>query len=192
MTQNKKIIGITGGSGCGKSYISELLRRRGIPVADADKTAREVMKKGSLCLAETTDFFGERILLENGELNRKELAKIVFSDEKKLKKLNEITHKYIMESIYNEIERSEGGVAGADGAVLIESGFKCDMMIGVLADRAIRKKRIMLRDTLCEEEAEARINAQPQDDFYIKNCDFTIVNNGGEIDIDAVIERIEA
>lgn len=190
MTQNKRIIGITGGSGCGKSHICARLAARGMTAVDCDVVAREIMKPGRACLSETVEAFGEDIL-ENGVLNRKKLAKLVFSDKEKLAELNRITHKYILEDIYNRIEQAESGIVLIDGAVLIESGIVCDKLIGVLADKAVRKKRIMERDGLSEEEAERRINAQQPDSFYLENCDLVIYNSGGEVDIDAVIKRIE-
>ncbi len=176
MMQNKKVVGITGGSGCGKSYISGLLRQNGIPVIDCDVIAREIMAAGKPCLLEAVAFFGERILKE-GELNRKALAQIVFSDENMLKKLDEITHKYILADIYNRIEEEKSEVVCIDGATLLESGVKCDKMIGILADRKDRKRRIMERDSLTEEEAQRRIGAQKPDEFYIKNCDLVFYNN---------------
>lgn len=190
MTQNKKIIGITGGSGCGKSHICALLAARGMTVVDCDAVARVLMEPGHACLSETAEAFGEDIL-ENGVLNRKKLAKLVFSDKEKLAELNRITHKYILEDIYNRIEQAESEIVLVDGAVLIESGIVCDKLIGVLADRTVRKKRITERDGLSEEEAERRINAQQPDSFYLENCDLVIYNSGGEVDIDAVIKRIE-
>lgn len=189
MMQNKKLIGITGGSGCGKSYISMLLKKRGIPVIDCDLVSREIMGKDTPCAEEVVRYFGDEIL-ENGEINRRKLGKIVFSDPDKLKKLNEITHKYILSSIYNRMEKDESDIVCTDGATLIESGIRCDMMVGVLADKEIRKKRIMERDGLTEADATLRINAQKDDSFYIENCDFVIYNNSGEIDIDQFIKRI--
>lgn len=189
MMQNKRIIGITGGSGCGKSYISKKLTERGFLVVDADASARVVMEKGHPCLAKTAAHFGEQIL-KNGELDRKKLAQIVFADEASLKKLNEITHKYILADIYDKIEKGKGETVFVDGAVLIESGMKCDIMIGVLADREVRKSRIMNRDGLSEQEADRRIGAQQKDDFYIERCDFVIYNNTGEPDIDYILKRI--
>lgn len=189
MTQNKKIIGITGGSGCGKSYICEILRSRGIPVIDADKTAHEVMAAGTRCCAEISEYFGTGVGGTDG-INRKKLAAIVFADPEKLKKLNEITHKYILESIINKVESENSDIVGVDGATLIESGMRCDVMIGVLADIKTRKTRIMSRDALTAEEAEARINAQPREDFYERHCDFIIRNDGGKPDIDGIMKRI--
>lgn len=189
MMQNKKLVGITGGSGCGKSHLSMLLRERGIPVIDCDLVSREIMGKDTPCAKEVTEFFGDEIL-ENGEINRRKLGKIVFSDGEKLKKLNEITHKYILESIYNRMEKEESSVVCTDGATLIESGIACDIMVGVLADKEIRKERIMERDGLTEEDARLRISAQKEDSFYIENCDFVIYNNEGNIDVDGFIKRI--
>ena len=135
---NKKVVGITGGSGSGKSYLCGLLKNRGYDVIDTDVIARKVMEKGEECLLETVAEFGEQIL-DDGNLNRKKLAKIVFSDEKKLAKLNEISHKHILKRVENMIERSVSNPVFVEGAVLIESGFDCDLMIGVLADYEVRK-----------------------------------------------------
>lgn len=189
MMRNKKVIGITGGSGCGKSYVSDLLRRRGIPVIDADKTAHEVMAAGTPCCREVIDFFGGEIE-ENGGINRGKLGKIVFSDPGMLKKLDEISYKYILAGIENKIENEDAEMVFVDGATLIESGMTCDVMIGVIADFSARKKRIILRDGISEEAARMRIQAQPSEDFYRKNCDFIIYNDGRPIDIDGVLRKV--
>ena len=189
MMQNKRLIGITGGSGCGKSHLSGRLRERGIPVIDCDLVSREIMGKDTPCAKEVCAYFGEEIL-GNGEINRRKLGKIVFADPLKLKKLNEITHKYILESIYNKMATEESQIVCTDGATLIESGIKCDLMVGIVADKEVRKKRIMERDNLTEEDAELRINAQKSDDFYKENCDFVIDNSLGNIDIDEFIKKI--
>lgn len=189
MMQNKKLIGITGGSGCGKSHLSGLLRARGIPVIDCDIVSREIMAKGTPCAKEVVNFFGEEIL-ENGEINRRKLGRIVFSDKEKLKKLNEITHKYILSDIYSKMEKEASPVVCADGATLIESGIQCSKIVGILADKEIRKKRIMERDGLSEEDATTRISAQKDDDFYKENCDFVVYNNSGSFDVEEFIKRI--
>lgn len=188
MTQSK-VIGITGGSGCGKSYVSAELAKLGAAVIDCDKIAREVMEPGMPCLSEVAEFFGADVL-ENGCLNRKRLAEIVFSDKEKLAELNRISHKYILAGIYEKIEQETAEIIIIDGAVLIESGVGCDVMIGVLADREIREKRIMERDGLTVEEARRRISAQKPDKFYLENCDFVVYNNN-EINTDELMERIK-
>ena len=188
MTQNKKTVGITGGSGAGKSYISELLRERGYTVIDADETAHESIN-GAECAAELSEYFGAEIL-SGGRINRKKLGEIVFSEPEKLKKLNEITHKYILKDIRNKIGTANSDIVFVDGAVLIESGMECDFMIGVISDREIRKKRIIERDGITEEEASRRISAQQKDSFYRKNCDMTVENNGKKVDIDRILKRV--
>lgn len=190
MMQSKKIIGITGGSGCGKSHLCKKLANRGFPVIDCDKIAAEIMEPGSACLLETAEVFGAEIL-DAGKLNRKKLAGIVFSDAEKLLALNKITHKYILERIYNMVENAAPGLIFVDGAVLIESGVRCDLMVGILADRDIRCRRIMARDGLSEDDANRRIGAQKTDEFYKENCDIIIYNNEEDVDIDALLERIE-
>ena len=190
MMQNKRIVGITGGSGCGKSHLSGVLRSRGIPVIDCDLVSREIMIKGEPCYLEVLAEFGNEILQPDGEINRKNLGEIVFADKKKLEKLTEITHKHILADIYNKIEKEESRIICLDGAVLIESGIECDFMVGILADKELRIERIMARDSLSKESAKRRIEAQKQDSFFIENCDFVVYNNGNEYDIEDLIKRI--
>ncbi len=190
MTQNKRVIGITGGSGCGKSYISSLLREKGFLVIDADVTAHKVMEQDLDCVSELSDFFGADIY-ESGKLNRQRLAAVVFADRKKLESLNKISHKYIIRSINSMVETAESEFVFVDGATLIESGMKLDMMIGVLADYETRKKRIILRDSLSEDRAEARLKAQPKDKFYLDRCDFVVYNNGGGVDVEEILNKVK-
>lgn len=186
--QNKKVIGITGGSGAGKSYISKQLRKAGFCVIDADEIAHKCLEKAE-CIAEIKQEFGD-LVIKDGKPNRKKLSEIVFSEPKKLEKLENITHKYILSEIQSQIDLSEGDAVFVDGAVLIESGFKCDFMIGVIADKGLRKERIINRDKITEEDAVRRISAQKEDVFYRENCDFIIENNGGNIDITQILKRI--
>ena len=189
MTQNKKIIGITGGSGAGKSYISQELRKMGFAVIDADEVAHKSINKES-CKEELCAYFGKNIL-SNGNIDRRKLGEIVFRDPRKLEKLNKITHKYILSDIADEITKANGNTIFVDGAVLIESGIKCDVMIGVLADKKVRISRIMSRDGITGEIAAERISAQKPDSFYEKNCGIIVLNNGENIDISAILKRIE-
>ena len=188
MMQNKKIIGITGGSGAGKSHISEALRKRGFFVVDADAVAHESINNKD-CLAELEKEFGKGVL-KDGEIDRKMLGKAVFGNREKLARLNKITHKYILSDISDKINESGAETAFVDGAVLIESGMKCDAMIGVVADRDIRKARIMKRDGITGEEAEKRLSSQQKDSFYYENCDLVIINNGGETDISGILKMV--
>ena len=98
-----KIIGLTGNSGCGKSTVSDIFSKNGGYIIDADKIAHENMEFGKATYNEIVDAFGSEILLENGEIDRKKLGRIVFSDKEKLSVLNEISLKYILEEIIEEL-----------------------------------------------------------------------------------------
>ena len=176
----KKIIGITGGSGSGKGALSDLLKGKGALILDADKIYKALIKPNMPLLLEIEKTFGKEVIMENGELNRKALAKIVFNDESELHKLDAITHKYIIAEMENRIRNCTETLIVIDAPTLFESGLNsiCDKTIGVLADKNIRIERIKMRDCLSEDEAKMRIFAQKEDEFYIENCDFTVNNNG--------------
>ncbi len=175
-----KIIGVTGVSGSGKTTFVGLL---GFKVIDADKIARQVVKKGEKCLDDLVVGFGKEILLENGELNRKKLAEIAFSSKQNTLKLNEITHPYIDEKIKEEIEiyrnQNEKAIV-LDAPQLFEAGCEkfCDLTVALLADKNTRLKRIVERDKISKEAALLRINSALPDSFFEKNCDIVIINNG--------------
>ncbi len=177
------IFGITGPTGAGKSTVSDMFRKRGIYVADADEASRRVTEKGSQCLDEIRNAFGGGILNECGALDREKLGTIVFGDRKKLEILTRITHKYIKEYIADEIDRSGAAIAAIDGAVIIGSPVydMCRCMVVVTADKDIRLKRIMRRDGIDGGAAVNRINSQPEDCEYIKYADYVIENNGSKI-----------
>lgn len=185
----KTIIGLTGPSGAGKSTVSAMFSKRGAYVIDADCVARRVVEKGMPALSEITQAFGTGVLLQNGELNRKTLAKIVFSSPADLHKLNEITHKYIIAEIKREIEENSHAVFIIDAVALFESGLSamCDRTVSVTAEKNVRIARIMARDGLTMEEATARIEAQQPDDFYISRSDFHVENNQ---EPDALLARV--
>ncbi len=160
-----RVIGLTGGTGSGKSTVSKIAADMGILVIDADVVAREIVQKGEKALEEITSTFGKDVLLEDGTLDRKKLGRIVFADKEKLKLLNSITHQYIIERIKQkkEMERVNGAYhIIVDAAILIESGLykQCDEVWVVIAHKDQRLKRIIQRDCLSREDALNRINAQ--------------------------------
>lgn len=173
------VFGLTGPTGAGKSTVAALLRKSGIYVADADKAARAIVKKGMPCLAEIAAAFGDDVLASDGTLRRRKLADIVFNDENKLKLLNRITHKYIKTYLINELETSGAQLAAIDGAVIIGSPVEelCRFITVVTADEELRIKRIMNRDGIDHEAAKARTASQPKSDQYILHARYTIENN---------------
>ncbi len=185
-----KIIGITGGSGAGKTTITKYIKKLGAEILDADIVAREVVEPSKPALKEIEKEWGN--VVENNVLNRRELAKIVFNDKSALHKLNTITHKYIIDEIKKRIEKSCAPIFVIDAISLFESGLSdiCDVTISVIAEKGIRLKRIMERDNLTKIEASDRINAQKDDEFYIKNADFVIYNNDDASDFEEIVDKI--
>ncbi len=176
------VFGITGGSGSGKSLVCSMLASLGVKIIDTDVIAREVVKKGSECLNELISYFGNDILLTNGELNRRQLASIAFSDKEKTDMLSRITHKYIKERTSEIIKRASDSLIAIDGAVIIGSNIEneCEFIVSVIADRAIRIRRIKERDNLTDSEANRRLDAQPDEHFYRSHSKYIISNNGSE------------
>ncbi len=180
------ILGITGGSGCGKTTVSKILSNHGVDVIDCDIVAKKIVEPNTPALSEITEYFGYDYINPDGTLNRRKLASLVFNSPEKLLKLNEITHKYVEEYIDLYIKNSRFDIVGIDAAALIESGIykKCDYMLCVLADRKKRTERIQIRDGISYKEASDRINAQKNDEFYIEKSDFIVYNDSNTKEIE--------
>ncbi|MCL2772258.1 MAG: dephospho-CoA kinase [Oscillospiraceae bacterium] len=177
-----KIIGLTGGSGAGKGEVCRAFLAKGIDSIDTDKISRDVTRKGSPCLRELVENFSGSILTDYGELDRKKLADIAFSSKENLERLNNITHKHIL----NECSSWILGMAKAnrkaiviDAPLLFESNFDrtCDIVISVIADLDKRINRIIKRDNISLEQAERRIKNQKTDEFFIQNSNYVVYNN---------------
>ena len=172
----KKLVGLTGKTGAGKSTVSALLKEKGAYIIDGDVVARKVLVENSTLLNKLSEEFGEGILNPDGTLNRRALAKEAFSTPEKTEKLNSIMHPAINEFIFEEAEKAffDYDVVIVDAAAIIESGFteKSDYLIVVHAPVEIRKERIIKRDGLSEADADVRIKGQKEDDFYLSKADF--------------------
>ena len=172
------VIGITGGSGAGKTTVSKEFIKAGFNIIDADEVAHKVMGKGSLCLKEVVDAFSDEYLNEEGELNRKKLGALVFNNPEKLALLNSITHKHIINNIKEQI--TEKTVIDAIGLFDTELYTLCDSTIFVYCPKEIRAKRIMAREGVDESYALSRINAQKEDEYFKSKADLTVINDGSE------------
>ena len=181
------IYGLTGQTGAGKTTVSQMLSDKGWCVIDCDIAAREIVKKGSPVIDELKAAFGDDIVLENGELDRKALAKKAFSTKENERILNKITHPAITRLVRRHIIENKDSFPffAVDAALLFESELYdyCAKTIVVCADEKIRLERIMNRDSITEDEAKLRINAQPDEQYYLGKADVVIRNNGGEIDL---------
>lgn len=173
------VIGLTGPTGSGKSSASRIAEDFGFQVIDCDKTAREATQKGTEGLKALVSVFGEEILLSDGNLNRKALAALAFKDKLSTDLLNKTILPYIADLV---IKQAAGRNTLLDAPTLFESGINkiCNKTVAVLADKDIRLKRIIARDNLTLKEAETRINAGNDEEFFKKNADYIIYNNGNE------------
>ena len=176
-----KIIGITGNSGSGKSNISKLISNNYEATRiDADKIAKEMTKNNGEYLQAIRQAFGNDVI-KNNELDRKKLADIVFLNRAEKEKLDGLTFEYVVEEIKKELETNQNldyQYIILDVPLLFESKLDklCDYTIGVIAPKTEKIKRICKRDKLSKEKALQRLNSQPNDEFFTKNCN-TVINN---------------
>ncbi len=186
------IIGLTGGSGSGKTVAAEFFAKRGFFIIDYDKLTRLVYAKGEPCLVELTECFGNDIIDQNGNLLRKKLGDIVFSSKEKLNDLNRIAMKHILKKSEIIIEENRDKNILLDAPLLFESGLnkQCDVTIAIIADASTRIERIQKRDGISEQTAKGRIDAQHDDAFFEQNCNYCIYNDGSTTQLEAALENL--
>lgn len=177
-----KIVGLTGNSGSGKSTLANYLHDQyNVGVIDADKIGHEMLKKGSPAYDELIEVFGHEILDNKGDIDRKALGAIVFSDPDELLKLNKISHYHITNAIKEMIkEKVAKGCALLiiDAAILLQSQVKelVDTVWVVISEEHLRVKRLLARDTVGKEAVLKRIRAQWSNQRYIDQADVVIEN----------------
>lgn len=178
-----KIIGITGRSGCGKSSVTKFLAAQGYPCIDADRIAREVLQKGSLCLPVLQERFGSDILDEQGELRRRLLADRAFATPEGTRFLTETTQPEILRQIESRLEQAAASGAPftfVDGAVIVGTPFeaRCDHLLLVTAPYESSVQRICARDGITPEMARRRLDAQTPLETLRAAATAEIVNDG--------------
>lgn len=193
--RNYTILGLTGPTGAGKGEVGRLLAQHGYEVIDSDILARKALEKGSPALLGLKAVFGNDIIKTSGEADRALIAKRAFSTPENTELLNSIVHPQVFALVFNEIDRiiKNGGTHIVyDAPVLFESKSRyiCDSVITVLADYKLRCERIMKRDSITVEQAKMRMKAQHNNDFYVKQSDYIIYNNGDIADIARQLEQI--
>ena len=176
--KGRRVIGVTGRSGSGKSLLSQQLQAMGAQVLDADKVYAQLLKTDNPMTRMLCHHFPG--VWKEGILDRKKLADIVFSDPKALETLNFITHSQVKAQMHHTVAHSDSKLIVLDVPLLIESGIDqlCDLTLAVLADREGSLARIMKRDGIDRPRAEARLNSQPHDDFYRAKADLLLHNTG--------------
>jgi dephospho-CoA kinase len=192
------LVGLTGGIATGKSTVSEMLRRRGAVIIDADVLAREVVEPGEPALADIVADFGPEVLAADGRLDRKKLGAVVFGDAGKRKRLEQVTHPAIRERFARRLADllAEGfrGLVVFDAPVMIESGnYKTmDRLVVVAASEATQLARIMARDGLDRDAAMQRIRSQMPVAEKVKLADYVIWNDGDLAVAEGQVGRVHA
>lgn len=171
------IIGITGGSGCGKTTALNVIRDMGGLILDCDAIYHQLLNTDAQMLADIEARFPGTV--ENGALNRKKLGAIVFADEKALLDLNAITHGAVKKEVLRQLE-SKPKLAAIDAIGLFEGGLAelCHVTVAVTAPEEDRIARLMARDGISEEYARSRIAAQHSDGWFQEHCDHVLENSG--------------
>ena len=176
------VIGLTGQTGAGKSTVSKVFVQNGFRLIDADAISRHVVARGSHCLADLQECFTDAILTPDGELDRKVMASIAFSDHRKLEMLNTIMYPYIVGEILRMIHRfsqQNHKLILLDAPTLFESRAAdfCDLIISVVAKPELRMQRIMERDHISEKAAQQRMEMQLTEEFFRLHSDTVLENN---------------
>ena len=171
------IIGITGGTGCGKTTLLNHIRDAGGLILDCDAIYHELLRTDNAMLCAIEKRFPGTV--EEGALNRKQLGSIVFADENALLDLNRITHSAVKQEVLRRLE-CQPGLAAIDAIGLFEGGLAelCDITVAVTAPEEDRIKRLMIRDGISEEYARSRIRAQRSGDWFCSRCDRVLDNSG--------------
>ncbi len=190
-------IGITGGIGCGKSYVSAKMRLRGIPVYDSDMRAKLITATNPVIKMELTRLVGPTLYCPCGcgVMQKEVLAKFIFGNPDNLAKVNAIIHPRVKEDFRQWADERKGkDFCILESAILFESGFESEVDFKVCVDAPLelRIRRCMERDTTTREAVVARINNQMDQTEKCSKADFVIVNDGVqalEPQIDALLEK---
>lgn len=188
-----KVLGVTGGTGSGKTVVCRMLKEQGGKVIDADRITRKLQEPGQAVYQEIRKAFGEEILAADGTLDRKRLGAIVFSDRKQRAVLNRIVHTRVSQEIKKRIatyrERGDVPFAVLDVPIPIEEGFfdTADCIWAVAANDDLRISRLMKRMGISEAEAAQRIAAQMTNRAYEEIADVTILNESDTEDLKKLV-----
>ncbi|MGN6179125.1 MAG: dephospho-CoA kinase [Mucilaginibacter sp.] len=187
-------VGITGNIGSGKTTVSRIFEVLGVPVFYADIAAKDVMVKDNILITAIKDAFGKASYFEDGALNRKHIAGIVFSDEKELAILNSIVHPAVFRAFDNWVKQYNNvPYVLKEAALLFESSsYKmCDKTIMVTAPLQMRIQRVVARDGMSETEIMNRESKQFTEDKKVKLADYVIKNDNSEFVIPQVLKLHE-
>jgi len=185
-------IGVTGGIGSGKTTVTKIFALLGVPVYYADAASKRLYQTNAQLKAALKEHFGEDIY-EGENLNRAQLASLVFRDEKKLQLLNSLVHPLTIKDAEDWMEAQNAPYIIKEAALIFESGSGAmlDYVIGVKTPKPLRIKRVMERDGVLREEVLSRMKRQIDEDLKMKLCDFVIDNSEQQLVIPQVLKLHE-
>lgn len=179
-----KIIGITGGIGSGKSYVLEMMKETyNAVICQTDLVAHQLQEKGKECYRKIVEEFGEMILTDAKEIDRKKLGEIVFNNADKLQKLNQIVHPAVKMRVKSEIERARKEkceIFLIESALLMEDHYEeiCDELWYIYADENVRRERLKISRLMSDEKIDLVMKTQATEKAFRKYCHRTIDNSG--------------
>ena len=176
----KTLIGLTGNIACGKSAVLRQLHDLGAYTIDADSLIHDILRRDGAAFAPVVAEFGDEIVGEDGEIDRRALGRLVFSDPARLRRLEEIEHPIVRRIIEERVREAREPVVALDAIKLIESGWadKCDMVWVVTCRREQQLERLMQRRGYPQQEAEMRVDAQSPQEDKVARADVVIDNSG--------------
>lgn len=178
-----KIVGLTGGIGSGKTTVAKIFQNISIPVFFADDEAKKLYLNPSILNYIESTILREKITYEDGSLNKKKFASIIFNDSKKLNAINTYIHPKVKKLFYDWKENQNSHYVIREAAILIESGSHrdCNKIIVVTADLEKRIERIIKRDQASYEEVKSRIENQISEEERLSYADYIIYNNDEDL-----------
>ncbi|MDJ0714799.1 MAG: dephospho-CoA kinase [Prochloraceae cyanobacterium] len=191
LAHSRRLIGLTGGIGTGKTTVSRYLADRyQLPVLDADLYAREAVEKGSPILEDIVNRYGKKIQLSDGTLNRKLLGEIVFNNPEEKRWLEDKIHPYVLERFQSKLEQIKSDTVVLVVPLLFEAKMTdivTEIWVVYCSDRE-QIRRIINRDRLTETQAIARINSQLPLEQKVADADIALENNSS---IESLLEQID-
>jgi dephospho-CoA kinase len=185
-------IGLTGGIASGKSTVEQRFAELGVPVINADDSSRAVVAQGQPGLAAVVERFGAGILTPQGELDRRELRSLIFSDTVRRKELEAILHPLIRADMEQRTSQATGPYVVLSIPLLVEGNTRgrCDRILVVDADESQQLARLMGRDRVSEAEARAALAAQASRAERLAAADDVLVNSGTVADLRQAVDRL--
>lgn len=184
-------IGITGGIGSGKTYVSDLIKKQGLPVFNCDQAAKFIMANEESVRTQLIALIGDELFAADGKMNKDVMSAFIFANEEKRQKVNDIVHPAVKEQYQRWLSVQYTPMVFMESAILFESGFSelVDKIIHVYAAEDVRLHRIIQRDHLTRIQATERMKSQMSEAVKMKLSDFCILNNGN-LSLTSQVNRI--